>query len=241
MEPIWSKVWLLLGSMLSLLVGQSYVQLDVNDLNFNFKDGDPSPIIYYLNVKNIGIEQARFDISAETDWFDVYRENQPTDRSVTIPQENGIKFTVEIPAHRLPDGENKARITVKAVSLRDFTTIESRIINLTVNKNIKPATPTPEVSVVITPTPEVSATQTPPVIKTSPVPIVKQTAVPKIIQTTLTPTPVGAREESIKKQTISPTISIPPKGKGEAVDTKPAPRRSFFRSIRLFFRNLLPI
>lgn len=187
MDSIFIKTILLIGSIFTVLTGAGYVKISTDSLTYDFKTDDHAPIYYFLNTENVGIKKVRFDVTSQSDWVSVYKEGDQaaTKTSLELAQYTPLNFVLEIHPERLPDGVNTAKVLVEAVDLQDFSIIESKEINITVNKNlnlspeirlqaspaeievqkISPETNSlPKVTLTITP----AASQTPsPLIKTS--------------------------------------------------------------------------
>lgn len=233
MNSIFAKIALMFGLILGVAAGPNYIQIFGSDhLNFNFKTGDNFPIIYVLNVTNIGYERSRFDISSNVPWIFVYKENQPSAKSVEMSSGQNVNFVLEIRAEQAADGGNSAVVSVQAVNLSDFSVLERKDINIVLNKNIVVAVSpqaTPAASPVNTATPSL-----PPETGTA----LPSPTVSKIASTTQTPKPVKTpAPQTIQKTTAPPSpaeTSKPP------VQTKPetAEQPSFIKSIFNFFKRL---
>lgn len=182
------KISLLFSLILSLLgIAGNYIQLDTTSFDFNFKTRyDINPLIGYLNIKNIGSFEARFDVISDASWLSVYREGQPTNNSVKIPPEYALRFVLEADTKDQKDGQHKGIITINAINLDDFSVLDSKTVNITLNKNYVPAPAVTQIpSVSVTP---VATTITPsavveisPPVSTLPTNTPLKSAVPSII------------------------------------------------------------
>lgn len=153
-----NKITYLAALLLSLLfysvssvLAVSYIELDAYSLDLNFKSGDSYPIIRLVNARNISQERVRFDISSNAPWIFVYREGQPGNISLEVPPGANLNFVLEIHAEQAPDGRNTAQALIKAVSLAGYSTLETAEVNVNLNKNFVPTSPTP--TSVLTPSP----------------------------------------------------------------------------------------
>ncbi len=159
MDSLFAKTILLIASLFTVLTGTDYIKISSDSLTYDFKNGGQAPIYYYLNAENIGIKKVRFDVTSFSDWVSTYKEgDHPTAKtSIELDQTAQLNFVLEIHPERLQDGVNKAKVTVEAVDLQDYSILELKEVSITVNKNFKPA---PEISTTTTATPEISQLQT---------------------------------------------------------------------------------
>lgn len=238
MNSFFAKIIFSLASILGLIGSPSYVQLGADSLIYNFKTGDNSPIVYYLTVKNIGPQKARFDVSSNKPWLFVYREGQPGAISVEIFQNAAVNFVLEIHAEQPGDGSNTAEISVNAVDHSSYAVIDSKKVAVTLNKNIKIETVTAAPSVL----PSVTLTAGSPVATLT----VTPTAIP-IITTRSTPTS-SARQTPARTIRPSPSLDSSKLELGKPMpiptpsvsarpqsQTRTTPLKSFWQ----FFRDLL--
>lgn len=146
MDSIFAKIILLFASALTVLTGADYIKISSESLTYNFKTGDQAPIYYLLNTENVGIKKVRFDVTSQSNWVSVYREGDQaaTKTSLELAQYAPLNFVLEIHPERLPDGASSAKVTVEAVDLQDYSTLESKEVSILVNKNLKETlSPTP--------------------------------------------------------------------------------------------------
>ncbi|MBI4120390.1 MAG: hypothetical protein HY454_02895 [Parcubacteria group bacterium] len=160
MDSIFAKTILLLASLLTVLTGSDYIKISSDSLTYDFKTGNASPIYYYLNAENAGIKKVRFDLTSLSSWVSVYKEGDQASvkTSLELAQYTPLNFVLEIHPERLPDGTNKAKVTVEAVDLQDYSVLELKEVNIMINKNLEPATPTPEAT--FEPSPKASPNMT---------------------------------------------------------------------------------
>ena len=185
MDSIFAKTILFLASLLTVLTGADYVNISSNSLTYDFKTGGQTPIYYYLNTENTGIKKVRFDVTSLSNWVSVYKEGDQASAktSLELAQYSPLNFVLEINPERLPDGVNKAKVTIDAVDLQDYSILESKEVNITVNKNF---VSTPEIiEVSLEPNLEASPLTTPsatvfpqPVVSLTPVPVLTSILTP---------------------------------------------------------------
>lgn len=174
-DSIFAKTILLLASLFTVLTGVDYVKISSDSLTYDFKTGDRTPIYYFLNTENTGIKKVRFDVTSLSNWVSVYKEGDQASAktSLELARYTPLNFVLEIHPERLQDGVNKAKVTVEAVDLQDFFTLELKEVSIIINKNLMPAPkiievspePSPEASPLMTalsqPTISLSPTLTP--------------------------------------------------------------------------------
>ncbi|MBI2003699.1 MAG: hypothetical protein HYS78_01845 [Parcubacteria group bacterium] len=158
-DSIFAKTILLLASLLTVLTGTDYIKISSDSLTYDFKTNDRTPIYYFLNTENAGIKKVRFDVTSLSNWVSVYKEGDQASAktSLELAQYSPLNFVLEIHPERLPDGVNKAKVTVEAVDLQDYSVLELKEVNIAVNKNFPPAADQPsagKVSPSSEPTPE---------------------------------------------------------------------------------------
>lgn len=144
MDFLFLKKISLLSLLLSFAFGAVYIQVSDTDLSFDYKDGDIVPIFYYLNIKNIGPQPARFDVSSSVPWIFVYREGLPGQTSLTLSETDALNFVLEIHPEKAENGSNLGKIIINAVNLNDLTVMETKEVNVVLNKNIQITTVSPE-------------------------------------------------------------------------------------------------
>ncbi len=212
---LFAEISVLFSFILGFVNGFNYIQVGPNSLSFDFKTGDNYPVVYHLNVKNIGPERARFDISSDTPWIFTYREGQPSAMSVDTTPGVAFNFVLEIRAEQAKDGVNESQVLINAVSLRDSSVVETKKISIVLNKNVTPSS-------VSSPSPSPLATETP-VYEATPIPTVQPSLTPIISPR------AGGRSSTL---TPSPTAPTP------TPSSEPAVRKSIFKPVWLFFRSI---
>lgn len=236
-----TKVYLLFSFMLGVVIGPSYIQIEAENLSFNFKSGGNYPIIKYLNVKNVGPQKARFDISSNVSWIDVFKEGDTGAVSVELAEQVAVNFVLQINAQQAKDGVNNAEITLNAVDLTSQaqTVFDTKKINVVLNKNVASPSPSPSTSavpsttVLLTNAPVATLTLTPtpmaipapaPSTRYIPIRTVKPSAtfVPSVSAT-------PARLRSVATPRSVPSVTIEPQSPKKAT-----PLKSFWN----FFKNL---
>ncbi|OHB17873.1 MAG: hypothetical protein A2913_01180 [Parcubacteria group bacterium RIFCSPLOWO2_01_FULL_40_65] len=168
MDSIFAKTIFLFASLLTVLTGADYVKISSDSLTYDFRTGDHAPIYYFLNTENAGIKKVRFDVTSFSDWVSVYKEgdNASAKTSLELAQYSPLNFILEVRPERLSDGVNKAKVTVEAVDLQDYSVLDLKEVIITVNKNLKEEaipfiietpkqiiSPTPAPILILTPTP----------------------------------------------------------------------------------------
>lgn len=229
MDSFLAKILISLASILGVFVSGSYIQSGADNLSLDFKTGEQFPIFYSLNVRNIGPQGARFDISSDSPWLFVYREGQPGTNSLTLSDSAVVNFILEIHPERLADGIYESEVLIKAINLQNYEVLDSKTIGIVLNKNVVPtptlptSSPTPEVE--ITPTPTAAASPSP-----SPAPV--QT--PRITAPAKSP----AVSPSPPPGPVSPTPGQP---EGKVEKTAPILRQLEFilDSLRSFLNRFL--
>lgn len=169
MDLLLTKIYLLFSLMLGVVISPSYIQVEAENLSFNFNTGGNYPIIKYLNVKNTGPQKARFDISSNVSWVDVFKEGDTGALSVELAEQVAVNFVLQINTQYVKDGVNNAEITLNAVDLTSQaqTILDTKKINVVLNKNVASPSPSPSTSavpsttVLLTNTPVATSTLTP--------------------------------------------------------------------------------
>ncbi len=226
-----------------------YVQLGTSSIIYDFKTGVSAyPIYYYLSTKNIGPQKARFDIISDSPWIFVYREGEPGATSFQLYHESTINFVMEIRAEQPKDGVNRALVTVNAVSNQDYTVIDTKKVEVILNKNISSPSPSPSASPIVSSSPSVSQSPTPTLsISISPSSTLPPTTSIKPPPTTIfkpaisnLPTKSQAPKTlSAPKINMTPNLSLAPSA---AVSQMPLPETNQSRGILIkFWRFLMKI
>lgn len=251
MTGIFSKILLPFSLILSFIGGPSYIQLNTPQVILNFKTGDTAPIFYYLNVKNIGSQKARFEISSDSpDWIFNYREGLPAKTSAEIYQGAAINFVLEIHPEKLSDGKHNAQVVIKAVATdpNSSNVYETQSVNLTLNKNFKETpTPvlTPEQSLPVSLSNPSSASAQMEIITPSPIPAIitnpVKILIPKLNRHRESPPLNNSKTPLLAIPSVSPSSS-PSISKlplsSEKNNSQIVPRRSFIKSIWSLFRKI---
>ena len=239
-----AKISILFSLMLGVVIGPSYIQVETENLSFNFNTGENYPIIRYLNVKNIGTQKARFDISSNVSWADVFKEGDTGALSVELSEQAAVNFVLQINAQYAKDGVNNAEITLSAVSLTSQaqTVLDTKKIKVVLNKNVTSTilptnTPVPALTPVSTPSSDsgqASSPQATPASTTRPVPTpsARYTPIRTAKPTPAVPTSISAPPAQLRSiATPRPTPSVSAQPQSQKRTTLP---RSFWH----FFRNL---
>lgn len=197
-----SKLALFLGLILSTLDGSSFIGLNTHNLNFDWVNGNNTPIFSYVTVTNKGDMSVRFDASSSSDWVNVYRESQPNVRSITISRGASVNFIVEIYPQNLGDGNFNSTINFNVVNKLDGVLLESDQVKVTLNKNYKPtSTVEPANTPDQTPSPSLSSS---PAISISPLPS------SVVVNPTITPTKTPSPGLYSPKPSVSPILTLQP-------------------------------
>lgn len=242
MDSIFAKTILFVASILTVLTGPNYIKISSDSLTYDFKTGDHAPIYYFLNTENIGIKKVRFEVTSFSDWVSVSQEggNTSVKTNIELVQYLPLNFVLEIHPERLSDGVNKGNIKVEAVDLGESTVLDSKEVNIIVNKNI---TETPTPFVIVTPieiqteTPvektEQIISQTPattaPILTSAPSPLKSSSPLPsklspvKTISQTLFPSPSS-------EPALSPSPKVPTSILNQL--------QSLINSLKLFLKKL---
>lgn len=242
MDSIFAKLTLFFASILGLVSTPAYIQLNTASIVFTYKTGESRPL-YYLNVKNIGPQKERFDVSANVPWVFISREGYDSATSLNLEREGAVNFALDIRPEMVVDGSHSGEIIVKAVDVYDYSVLETKTVEVTLNKNFIPtplATPTLSVSsiVLLTPTPTSTPTQLQSPIVTEQAPKITPKTTPKV---TIFPTP-------IIRITVSPTASPPTRLRSvvtpmSSISASPQAKAgrvvSPFRSFWQFLRNFI--
>lgn len=253
MNLLLAKIYLLFSLMLGVIVGPSYIQVEAENLSFNFNTGGSYPIIKYLNVKNVGLQKARFDISSNVFWADVFKEGDTGATSVELSEQVAVNFVLQINAQYVKDGINNAEITLNAVDLTSQaqTVLDTKKINVVLNKNVVSPSPSPSPSSsVVTATEPPVATS---IITTTPIPQPSPEATAgeavSTAKTAPTPSPRQIPARAIKPMpTSAPSVNGTPAQLRTVVTPQPttsisvkpqSPKKAtLLKSFWNFFRNL---
>jgi len=145
MGVFFGKLAFVAAYLLSALSGFDYISIPTHDLSFDYKTGEGAPIVYYLNLKNIGPQKARFDLSSSDSWLRVYREGNDIEQSLEIEMQAAIRLVVEVDPRRLQDGIHHSKITIIAAKPFYSEVYDTETVDVEVRKDYVP-TPTPSVS-----------------------------------------------------------------------------------------------
>ncbi|MBI2670146.1 MAG: hypothetical protein HYX20_03310 [Candidatus Yanofskybacteria bacterium] len=248
MSSIFAKLVLSFASILGLVSAPTYIQLNTASIVFDYKTGESRPL-YYLNVKNVGPQRERFDVSANVPWIFISREGYDNVASLHLESESAVNFTLDIRPEMVADGSHSGRISVKVADVYTYSVIETKTVEVTFNKNfVITISPSPFVSPTsVGTTPEVEpsvevqpqATLTPsslPLfssIPKKPSPFVISSATPPTPTARITASPATSLPTQLRS-VITPTPSI-------SISLKPKASRAIFpfRSFWQFLRNFL--
>jgi hypothetical protein len=161
MDAILSKVGLFFATILAIVSSSSYIYLEKTTVDLNWKTGDSLTVITKVALKNVGSQQARFEVSSSQTWASVYREDQYNDRSFDIFAGGALNLAIEVKPEELANGPHQAAITVKAVNDADGTVHETQTLFVNVNKNYTPSSTAPTSTATVSTTPASSNTATP--------------------------------------------------------------------------------
>lgn len=261
MSSIFAKLSLFFASILGLVSAPAYIQLNTDKIVFNYKTGESRPL-YYLNVKNIGPQKERFDVSVNVPWIFFSREGYDSVTSLNLEKESAVNFVLDIRPEMVVDGSHSSQITVQAADVYDYSVIETKTVKVTLNKNFVPiptpsetAVPTltvfPTVSLVVSPTQTVTPTPTPiPTVTLTPTRIPLEPAATKGGGMPLTgqasPKPSPSAVSPIILPTISPTATVSPTPFVSAttlllpkstVEAKPLRTKTLFLDLWQLIRN----
>ena len=214
-----AKLTLSFASILGLVSAPAYIQLNTASIVFDYKTGENRPL-YYLNVKNIGPQKERFDVSANVPWIFISREGYDSVASLYLEKESAVNFTLDVRPEMVTDGSHSGQVTVQAVDVYDYSVIETKTVEVTFNKNFVPtpsATPTLSVSPVVLPTPAETTPEVEPLVEVKPqqpqatptpsrLPLfssIPKKPSPLVIFPTIFPTPTGTPE-------VEPPVEVQP-------------------------------
>lgn len=215
MDSIFTKLILSVASILGLVSAPAYIQLSATSIVFDYKTGESMPL-YYLNVKNIGPQRERFDVSVNVPWIFFSREGFDSVTSLYLERESAVNFVLDIRPEMVADGSHSGEITVQAADVYDYSVIDTKTVKVTLNKNFVPtpipsetATPTPSPSIIASSTPSLTPTLTAfPVVSPTPTPTPTPTRTPSRLPL-FSPTPKKTLP-SVATPIISPTIPTIP-------------------------------
>ena len=190
MDSLFAKLLVFLSLLLGIATGNLYIDSSVSSISLDYNEGDEYPVMYNLDIKNVGPGETRFDIESNTPWIFVYKDYEPARRSVRVPPGNTFSFTVEIHPEQALDGMHEKSVTVNARNPRTSELYETRIFEVNINKNVVAITASPEPTEEPTPTAAVSPTEiVEPTPTEQPLSTIEPTPIP-LISETLTPTPM---------------------------------------------------
>lgn len=237
MSSIFAKLVLSFASILGLVSAPAYIQLNTASIVFDYKTGDSRPL-YYLNVKNIGSQRERFDVSADVPWIFISHEGYDNVTSIHLESEGAVNFTLDVRPEMVIDGSHSGEISVKAVDVYDYSVIETKTVEITFNKNFVPipsVTPTLSASTVVSTTPTVT-TPLEPTATVSSLPLTGQApATPTPSRLPLfSPTP----KKPSKTSEVEPPKEVQPPKK-PTVEVFPSRTRTFFVNWWQFLINFL--
>jgi len=253
MDFLFFKKISLLSLILSFIIGASYIQVGDSDLSFDYQDGDLIPIFYYLNIKNVGPQPARFDVSSTVPWIFVYREGLPGYTSLTLSESDVLNFVLEIHPEKAEEGSNLGQIIINAVNLSDYSIMETKKVNVVLNKNIQittssPAPTAPEEELTKTASPSLPESPKPKPFVELPMPedIISPSPLPITQTPVISPAVVHSPETvSEKKPVYSPSPQykekqeLPELEKKEIEEKRPKNRAvEFIKIIFSFIKNL---
>lgn len=212
-----------LAFILSFLGGSVqtvYLQLSSDQTEFIFRTGEQqSPFYGYLNVKNIGTQSARFDAASTADWLIIYREGQPTARSLTITQTEAVDFILEIHPERLAAGRYSAEARVTVVDLRDSSVLDNQAVEIVLKKDFSEtpvptptSKPTPATSISTEPSTNLPAPTTNPGISPVTIPARPTVSVqirPRPSRTKIPPIDLRPPPTVLPAVTSAPPLAIP--------------------------------
>ncbi len=191
MDSLFAKLIVFVSLLLGIAMGNLYIGSSISSISLDYNEGDEYPVIYELDIENIGPERAKFDISSDTPWIFVYKEYEPVRTAVDMSPGNIVKFIVEIHPEQASDGVHEKSVTINARHPRVTTELyETRIFEVNINKNVAATTVSPEPTKEPSPTATVSPTGT---IEPTPTeqPLSTVITTPTyLINKTPTPTPV---------------------------------------------------
>lgn len=144
MDSLFAKLIVSVSFLLGIATGSLYIHADLDEINLDFRDGDVSPVIYEVNVENIGPERVRFDILSDTPWIFVYKEYEPVRTSIQVPPGNVVKFIIETHPEQAADGVHEKTVTIRAANPSDSSVYEEKEIPIVIGKNVSTASPSAE-------------------------------------------------------------------------------------------------
>ncbi len=216
----------LILSLVSSTIYPPYIQLGAENLTFDYKTNDSRPL-YFLNLKNIGAQKARFNISSDVDWIFITQEGLDNTKTIQLDVGSTVNFVLDIRTDLVNDGRYTAKITVDAIYLQDSTILETKDINIVLNKNFIP-TPSP------TGGPSPTADLSPSVVPSITVsPFLSASVIPK-----LTPTPIRTKIAPVASLQATPLKLITPKPEITPRPIASPTEESRAWGIWNFFRNI---
>lgn len=224
----------------SLIVGvisganyPTYLQLGAENMTFNYQGSSLNRPYDLLSVKNIGSQKVRIDVSSDVGWIFITREGYDNVHNIELDIQNTVSFALDIRTDLVNDGQHTGKIKVDAVYLQDKSILETKNVDIILNKNFIPT---------LTPGSTVELSPSVPPLTTAPLP--SELSVPA-----LTPTPLNTRiitSPITKTPSLTPAISVkatPLKLSTPKPEITPKPtalpsERGKGRSIWNFFRSL---
>src|SRR3989344_527168 len=122
-EQIFSKFVWPFALILGLVYNPAYIQLGSENLIFDYETGDNTPL-YYLSIKNIGGQKARFDVSANVPWIFVNQEGYDNVKNIQLEREYTVNFVLNIRQEMVKNGKHFDEVTVEAINLGDQSVLD---------------------------------------------------------------------------------------------------------------------
>lgn len=145
MDSLFAKLIVFISLLLGFVTGSLYIDSSISSISLDYNEGDEYPVLYNLDIENIGPERAKFDISSDVSWIFVYKDYEPVRKSIDMSPGNVVRFIVEIHPEQAPDGVHEKSVTVIARHPLVTTELyETRVFEVNINKNVVAATVSPE-------------------------------------------------------------------------------------------------
>ena len=146
MGSLFAKLIVSVSLLLGIAAGNLYIDSSISSINLAYSDGDKYPVIYNLDIENIGPERARFDIESDTPWIFVYKDYELTRRSIQVSPGDTVRFIVEIHPEQAGDGIHNKEVIFRVFNPLDSSLYEERGIPVVINKNVIISSPSAEVN-----------------------------------------------------------------------------------------------